>query len=116
MNPEQAALQQFQQLKQDQNVLARQLADMDSTLKEHKLVLDTLSKVEPSRKCFRLINGVMVERTASEIIPAINKSIEQIQKLMKEVNDNIAAKTSEINKFMEHYKIQQRDQPIIAQA
>ena len=115
MNAEQLALQQLQQLRQDQNQLARQLADMDSTMKEHKLVLETLQKVEPTRKCFRLVNGVMVERTASEIIPAIKKSIEQIEQVMKELNDSIAAKTAEINKFMEHYKIQQKDQPIVVQ-
>ena len=115
MNAEQLALQQLQQLKQEQNVLARQLADMDSTMKEHKLVLETLSKVEPTRKCFRLVNGVMVERTAAEVIPAIQKSIEQIEIVMKELNTSIASKTAEINKFMEHYKIQQKEQPIVVQ-
>ena len=115
MNAEQIALQQLQQLRQDQNLLARQLADMDSTKKEHSLVLETLQKVEPTRKCFRLVNGVMVERTAAEIIPAIKKSIEQIEQVMKELNENIATKTAEINKFMEHYKIQQKEQPIVVQ-
>ncbi|ELP91582.1 prefoldin subunit, putative [Entamoeba invadens IP1] len=115
MNPQQVVLTQLQQLKQDQNLLARQLADMDSTLKEHRVVLDVLAKVEPTRKCFRLVNGVMVERTASEIIPAVNKSIEQINQVMEQLNESIKSKTAEINKFMEHYKIQQKDQPIIAQ-
>ncbi|KAL7712461.1 Prefoldin subunit 2 [Entamoeba marina] len=116
MSNQQVILQQFQQMKQDQNVLARQLADMDATLKEHNLVKEVLSKVEPSRKCFRLVNGVMVERTASEVIPAIDKSIEQINQIMKEVNDDIAAKTKDINQFMEKYQIQQRAEPSPVQA
>ena len=88
---------------------------MDSTLKEHKLVLETLNKVEPTRKCFRLVNGVMVERTANEVIPAVKKSIEQIEQFMKDLNENISLKTQEINRFMERYKIQQKDQPIVVQ-
>ena len=57
----------------------------------------------------------MVERTASEVIPAIEKSIAQIEEMMKQVNDDIAAKTKEINEFQAHYKIQTREQqPIVS--
>lgn len=36
-----------------------------------RLVIETLEGVAPSKKCFRLIGGVLVERTVGEVAPAL---------------------------------------------
>lgn len=39
-----------------------------------RLVLSTLDEAlaeEPNRKCFRLIGGVLVERTVKDVVPAL---------------------------------------------
>jgi len=41
----------------------------------HRLVLDAFKKVEPTRKCFRLIGGVLVERTVQEIQPSLEENL-----------------------------------------
>ena len=41
----------------------------------HRLVLDAFKKVEPTRKCFRLIGGVLVERTVEEIKPSLDENL-----------------------------------------
>ena len=43
---------------------------------EHKLVLDALQSLEPERKCYRLVGGVLVERTAAEVRPAVGSNVE----------------------------------------
>lgn len=40
-----------------------------------RLVLTTLNEAlekQPDRKCFRLIGGVLVERTVKDVVPALN--------------------------------------------
>lgn len=40
----------------------------------HSLVLSTIEKLEPERKCFRLVGGVLVERTVGEVAPAVQRN------------------------------------------
>jgi prefoldin subunit 2 len=46
-----------------------------------RLVLSTLNEalqVEPDRKCFRLIGGVLVERTVKDVVPALQTNREGV--------------------------------------
>jgi prefoldin subunit 2 len=44
-----------------------------------RLVLDAFKKVEPTRKCFRLIGGVLVERTVQEIQPSLEENLANVR-------------------------------------
>ncbi len=49
---------------------------------EHKLVVDTLSKLESERKAFRLVGGVLVERTVGDVLPAVSQNYEGVRLLL----------------------------------
>ena len=49
-------------LRNEQRSLASKLAELQMDLNEHKLVIDTLVGVDPERRCFRLVGGVLVEQ------------------------------------------------------
>lgn len=34
-------------------------------------MIDSISPLEPDRKCFRMVGGVLVERTVKEVLPAL---------------------------------------------
>lgn len=47
-----------------------------------RLVLDTLQEVqkkEPERKCFRLVGGILVERTVDDILPQVENTLENVR-------------------------------------
>lgn len=47
-----------------------------------RLVLSTLSEAlqdNPNRKCFRLVGGVLVERTVSDVVPALQTNKEGVR-------------------------------------
>lgn len=45
---------------------------------EHKLVIDQLSTLESERKAFRLVGGILVEKTVGEALPAVQQNYEGV--------------------------------------
>ena len=43
------------------------------------MVTDALKAVEPTRRCFRMIGGVLVERTVGETLPAVEGNSKQVK-------------------------------------
>lgn len=58
--------------------IASKITELSSERDEHKLVVDTLTKLEPGRKAFRLVGGVLVERTVEEVLPAVSQNYEGV--------------------------------------
>lgn len=50
----------------------------DPVLSCPSLVIDTLKEVDETRKCFRMVGGVLVERTVKEVLPALENNKEQV--------------------------------------
>lgn len=42
------------------------------------LVIDTLKEVGEARRCYRMVGGVLVERTVREVLPALENNKEQV--------------------------------------
>ena len=42
------------------------------------LVIDALKIVDGSRKCYRMVGGVLVERTVGDVLPALIANHEQV--------------------------------------
>ena len=68
-------------MKQELAAIATKIGDLELERDEHQLVLDTISKMDEDRKCFRLIGGVLVERTVKDVHPAVTKNFEGVNRL-----------------------------------
>lgn len=40
--------------------------------------MDALKKVDSERRCFRMVGGVLVERTVKDVLPALQYNSEQV--------------------------------------
>lgn len=66
--------QNFVRMQNDLQALAGKIGELEQEADEHTLVLNTLNEVlaeEPDRKCFRLVGGVLVERTVKDVVPVL---------------------------------------------
>ena len=73
MTPEAAEqLTKAAQLKQRVNGIAQKVADLDLQMNDHQLVLNTFKGMDDSRKCWRLVGGVLVEKSVGIVRPNID--------------------------------------------
>ncbi|XP_065359454.1 probable prefoldin subunit 2 [Calliphora vicina] len=103
---------EFQQLRNEQRNLVNNLNTLEMDLKEHKTVIDTLKTVDPDRKCFRLIGGVLCERTVKEVLPQLVENKDFIEKTITLVTDDLTKKGVQINKFKEEHNIRIRGEQL----
>ncbi|WFC93555.1 Cochaperone prefoldin complex subunit [Malassezia brasiliensis] len=70
-----------QQRRSELQAIAEKIGEIESDADEHRLVIKTLSSVqekEPDRTCFRLIGGVLVERTVRDVLPTLETTYEGV--------------------------------------
>ncbi|KAM4564161.1 prefoldin subunit 2 [Fundulus diaphanus] len=95
----------FQRMRQEQRNMASKAAELEMDINEHSLVIETLKEVDPSRKCFRLIGGVLVERTVKEVLPALESNKTVISEIVETINTQMQAKGRELTEYRERYNI-----------
>ena len=44
-----------------------------------RIVIDTLKEVDGDRKCFRMVGGLLCERTVKEVLPILVSNQEQVK-------------------------------------
>jgi hypothetical protein len=64
-----------------------------------RLVLDTLTPLPSSRKCFRMINGVLVERTVGDVLPQLQSNSDNMNKVLVELAKQYKTKQDDMEKW-----------------
>ncbi|CAH0586738.1 unnamed protein product [Chrysodeixis includens] len=103
----------FQALRAEQRQLANKISELEMDHNEHKIVIDTLRGVDKTRKCFRMVGGVLVERTVAEVLPELESNCDQLPKALKSLEDQLTKKGQEINEYIECHdiRLQRVDRP-----
>lgn len=64
-----------------------------------RLVLETLTPLPEDRKCFRMINGVLTERTVKEVVPILQTNSDGLKKALEELVKQYKTKQDEMEKW-----------------
>ncbi|KAJ3110138.1 Prefoldin subunit 2 [Physocladia obscura] len=69
------------------------------------MVVDTMAPLNGDRKCFRLINGTLVERTVADVLPTLKQNMDNIDKIVQQLVSTYKKKEDEFNAFQVGYTI-----------
>ena len=72
-------------------MLVAKLMEVEDEKKENELVLESISKLEDTRKCWRLVNGVLMERTKVEVVPEMRTVINNLNAVIKQITDTLVS-------------------------
>jgi prefoldin subunit 2 len=72
-------------------MLVQKLMEVEDEKRENELVLESISKLEDTRKCWRLINGVLIEKTKLEVVPEMRVVINNLNAVIKQITDSLVA-------------------------
>ena len=64
-----------------------------------RLVLETLTPLTGDRKCFRMINGVLTERTVKDVLPALQMNADGLKKVLDDLVKQYTNKQTEMEKW-----------------
>lgn len=66
---------------------------LEDEKRETILVLEAIKELDHTRRCWRSIGGVLVERTIGEVIPALKLRVDnEITEKLKVYNERLAVK------------------------
>ncbi|KAJ1985569.1 Cochaperone prefoldin complex subunit [Dimargaris cristalligena] len=102
---DQEIVAQFNGMKQELQSIAQKVGELEMEVDEHKLVIDTMKPMNNDRKCFRLVGGVLVERTVGEVLPALTTNFDGIKSIIDQLLQTYKKKEEEMNTFQKKYNI-----------
>ncbi|KAJ6781170.1 hypothetical protein PWT90_08324 [Aphanocladium album] len=97
---------QYSNFKNVLQQIAQKIGDIEQEAEEHKLVLETLEPLSEDRKCFRLINGVLVERTVKDVVPALKTNQDGLKKVLDDLVKNYKTKQDELDSWKKKNNVQ----------
>lgn len=62
-------------------------------------MLETLIPLPDERKCFRMINGVLAERTVKDVMPALETNSEGLKKVLDDLVKQYKRQQEEMEKW-----------------
>ena len=87
----------YMQMKNDYSTLFKSVINLEEEKRENILVLDAIKDLNPDRKCWRSVGGVLVERTIGEVIPALRGRIDdELTQKLNVLNEKLSAKQKDL--------------------
>ncbi|KAL2756830.1 hypothetical protein ACRALDRAFT_1075633 [Sodiomyces alcalophilus JCM 7366] len=86
--------------------IAQKIGDVEQESEEHKLVLETLQPLSGDRKAFRLINGVLMEQTVKDVLPALKTNSEGLKMVLEDLVKQYKVKQDELEKWKKKHNVQ----------
>ncbi|KAM7537058.1 hypothetical protein Aperf_G00000060677 [Anoplocephala perfoliata] len=102
---EEQIVEGFQKLRYEQRAIANKITSLEMDQREHNMVIKVLKGVDAERKCFRLIDGVLVERQVKHVLPALEANEKKMSEALEALRRQFEEKGVQLQVYKEEHKI-----------
>ena len=106
----QEILGHYQGMMQECRQLASKISELNLEKDEHRLVLDTMNKLDGGRTAYRLVGGVLVARTVGDVLPQISQTYEGIVQILAQLDSTLKNKDAERKAYKEQHGIMTQEE------
>uniref|UniRef100_A0A0E0MGF0 Prefoldin subunit 2 n=1 Tax=Oryza punctata TaxID=4537 RepID=A0A0E0MGF0_ORYPU len=105
---EQLIANTYGNMRSEMTQLYTKITELEMEVSEHSLVIGAIEPLDHSRRCYRMVGGVLVERTIKEVLPAVHRNKEGLEEVIARMHEALEKKRKEITEFELKYKIRIR--------
>ncbi|GJP76147.1 hypothetical protein CLOP_g6521 [Closterium sp. NIES-67] len=105
---EKEIIARWNELRGDIQRLYSRIAEHEQELAEHRLVSAAIEGMDPSRRCFRAVGGVLVERRIGEVVPAVARNAAALDAVVKQLAESLAKKRQDLAALETRFNIRVR--------
>ena len=102
---EHEVIERYKQMRRECQQLATKVSELELESNEHQLVIDTLTPIEPERRAFHLVNGVLIQKSAGVVLPEVASRKASIEALIEQLKGFLATKEKDSKEWKEKYNI-----------
>lgn len=102
---QEAVVAKYRELRAQEQSLFTRIAEMETQEHEYRNVGNTIEGLEPARRCYQLINGVLVERTIADVLPVVKQNHDGIISVLKSMSEQLEKVTKERQEHQTKYGI-----------
>ncbi|KAF3336288.1 prefoldin subunit 2 [Carex littledalei] len=95
----------YASMRSEINQIYSKITELEMEVNEHNLVMGAIEPLDPTRRCYRMVGSVLVERTVKEVLPAVKRNREGIEEVIARLNEALEKKKKELTEFELMYKI-----------
>jgi prefoldin subunit 2 len=93
---EQKVVMKYRQLHSEYTGLVQKIVEIEDEKKEHVLVMETIGELEDDRKCYRLVNGILIEKNKIDLVPDIKFQVEKMEDAVKQLTEVLRKRRDEM--------------------
>lgn len=89
----------FQSMMSNRESLTAKIAELTVEQAEYKRVADTIKPMDGARRCYQLINGTLVEKVLSEVVPEVNANRDALAEVLKGMTERLSKLVIEMKEY-----------------
>mmetsp|Transcript_4130 Transcript_4130/g.7722 ORF Transcript_4130/g.7722 Transcript_4130/m.7722 type:complete len:124 (+) Transcript_4130:87-458(+) len=107
---QQQIIQTYKHMESECRQFVTKISELEQERNEHDLVIKTLKPLPNGRKAFRLVGGVLVERTVESVLPSVVMNRENLVMVLTNLNEMLEKRSKETIEWKQKYNIKTQEE------
>merc|ERR1712025_382458 len=92
------------EMRQELDAITSKANSFNVELAECQFLIESMSAMDPSRRAFRKVGDLLIERSVKEVLNAVGNNKLSIRKMIDSIQLELKKRKDDVEKFQKHYE------------